>query len=82
MKQTLPTAGCFGIKELGQSLPKVFTSNKDSPLGKMAHMTIEVAGTKSDKEHYSPNFFTSNLIILLELALSKYSDKYLSQKNS
>ncbi len=60
----------------------VFTSNKDSPLGKMAHMTIEVAGTKSDKEHYSPNFFTSNLIILLELALSKYSDKYLSQKNS
>lgn len=59
-----------------------FTSTKDSPLGKIAHMTIEVAGTKSDKEHYLPNFFTSNLIILLELALSKYSNKYLSPQRN
>ncbi|AGF59374.1 DNA-binding MurR/RpiR family transcriptional regulator [Clostridium saccharoperbutylacetonicum] len=59
-----------------------FTSTKDSPLGKIAHMTIEVAGIKSDKEHYIPNFFTSNLIILLELVLSKYSNKYLSPKKT
>jgi len=55
-----------------------FTTNKDSPLGKMAHMTVEVAGTKSDREYYLPNFFTANLIILLELTLSEYARKYLS----
>ncbi|PJI08589.1 MULTISPECIES: MurR/RpiR family transcriptional regulator [Clostridium] len=54
-----------------------FTSNKDSPLAKISNITVEVAGTKSDREHYLPNFFTSNLIILLELALSEYSKKYL-----
>lgn len=55
-----------------------FTSNKDSPLAKMSHITIEVAGIKSEREHYLPNFFTANLIILLELALSEYSKRYLS----
>lgn len=59
-----------------------FTANKDSPLGKIAHTTVEVAGTKSDREYYVPNFFTANLIILLELTLSEYSRKYLSIKES
>ena len=54
-----------------------FTSNKDSPLGRISHMTLEVAGVESDSEQYLPNFFTANLIILLELTLSEYSRKYL-----
>ena len=57
-----------------------FTSNKESPLAKISNMTVEIAGTSSDRENYFPNFFTSNLIILLELTLSEYSKKYLSVK--
>ncbi|QTL99747.1 SIS domain-containing protein [Iocasia frigidifontis] len=58
----------------------VFTSNKDSPLAKISHITLEVAGIKSDTAYYLPNFFTANLIILLELTLSEYSRKYLSNE--
>lgn len=57
-----------------------FTANKDSPLAKISHVTLEIAGVKSDREHYLPNLFTANLIILLELALSEYSKRYLSEK--
>lgn len=57
-----------------------FTANKDSPLGKIAHVTLEIAGIKSDREHYLPNLFTANLIILIELALSEYSKRYLTEK--
>lgn len=57
-----------------------FTSNKESPLAKISHMTVEVAGIKSDREHYLPNLFTANLIIFLELALSEYSKRYLSKE--
>ena len=57
-----------------------FTSNKDSPLGRVSHMTVELAGVKSESEQYLPNFFTANLIILLELTLSEYSKKYLSKR--
>lgn len=56
-----------------------FTSNVESPLAKMAHFAIEVEGIKSDSESYLPDFFTANLIILLELILSEYSKKYLSK---
>lgn len=59
-----------------------FTSNKDSPLAKIANKTIEVAGIKSDRKHYLPNFFTANLIIFLELALREYSKKYLSNEEN
>ncbi len=57
-----------------------FTSNKESPLAKIANVTLEVAGRSSDRENYLPNFFTANLIILLELTLSEYSKKYLTTK--
>ncbi|MBD7912491.1 MULTISPECIES: MurR/RpiR family transcriptional regulator [Clostridium] len=57
-----------------------FTASKDSPLAKISHVTLEIAGIKSDREHYLPNLFTANLIILLELALSEYSKRYLSEK--
>ncbi|KHD36666.1 RpiR family transcriptional regulator [Clostridium acetobutylicum] len=57
-----------------------FTSNKESPLAKIAHSTVEVSGVKSDMEHYLPNFFTSNLIILLELVLGEYSKRYLHKE--
>ncbi|URZ17738.1 MurR/RpiR family transcriptional regulator [Clostridium felsineum] len=57
-----------------------FTSNKESPLAKLSYVTVEVGGIKSDVEHYLPNFFTANLIILLELVLVEYSKKYLNRE--
>ncbi|MFL0252970.1 MurR/RpiR family transcriptional regulator [Clostridium neuense] len=59
-----------------------FTASKDSPLAKISHVTLEIGGVKSDREHYLPNLFTANLIILIELALSEYSKRYLSEKEN
>lgn len=55
------------------------TGNKHSPLGTTADYTIEVAGERSIPANYQPNFFTANLIILLEMVLAEYSSRYLSE---
>ena len=55
------------------------TARKDSPLGTMADYTIEVAGERSELNDYRPDFFTANLISLLEMALCEYSEKYIKQ---
>nr|WP_288827630.1 MurR/RpiR family transcriptional regulator [uncultured Clostridium sp.] len=49
------------------------TARKDSPLGTMADYTIEIYGERTEENDYKPNFFTANLIILLEMALCEYS---------
>ncbi len=56
------------------------TGNKNSPLGTTADYTIEVSGERSIPANYQPNFFTANLIILLEMVLAEYSNRYLSDK--
>lgn len=55
------------------------TNNANSPLAKASHMVIEVNGIQSENKNYQPNLFTANLIILLEMALSNYSKKYLRE---
>ncbi|MDN5351970.1 MAG: hypothetical protein PWQ12_889 [Clostridiales bacterium] len=50
-----------------------FTAHKDSHLGKIADYVIELEGAHAEKEEYHPDFFTANLIILLEKTLSHYS---------
>jgi DNA-binding MurR/RpiR family transcriptional regulator len=57
------------------------TATKDSPLGAAADYTIEVAGERSRDKIYKPNFFTANLIVLLEMALSEYSTKYMNEES-
>lgn len=55
------------------------TNNANSPLAKVSHMVIEVNGIQSENKNYQPNLFTANLIILLEMALSNYSKKYIRE---
>ncbi|WP_077611048.1 MurR/RpiR family transcriptional regulator [Clostridium sp. Marseille-P2415] len=57
------------------------TARKDSPLGTMADYTIEISGERTEENYYRPDFFTANLIILLEMALCEYSQKYINQEN-
>lgn len=54
------------------------TGSKHSPLGTTADYTIEVAGERTLPTSYQPNYFTANLIILLEMVLTEYSERYLS----
>lgn len=53
------------------------TARKDSPLGTVADYTIEVSGERTEINAYRPNFFTANLIMLLEMALCEYSKRYI-----
>lgn len=56
------------------------TARKDSPLGTAADYTIEISGERAEENDYRPNFFTANLIILLEMALCEYSQKYMDKE--
>jgi DNA-binding MurR/RpiR family transcriptional regulator len=58
------------------------TANPNSPLGKLADYTFNVTGSRSDKYDYMPDLFTANLIILFELVLSEYSQKYLKPEKA
>ena len=53
------------------------TATGNSPMAREAVYAIEIEGVRTPLASYQPNLFVPNVIVLLELALSKYSELYL-----
>lgn len=72
---------CKFAKLNGYTLVAI-TSNHNSPLAKLADMSIEIKCAKGKRDDYEPDFFSAKIIVLIELMLSKYSKKYLVKPNT
>ena len=53
------------------------TAVGNSPMAQEAVYSIEIEGIRTPLSSYQPNLFVPNVIVLLELALSKYSEMYI-----
>lgn len=53
------------------------TTSAQSPVAQNARCSIEIEGIRTFPYNYLPNLFTANIIALLELTLSLYSERYL-----
>ena len=53
------------------------TAAGNSPMAQEAVYSIEIEGIRTPLSSYQPNLFVPNVIVLLELALSKYSEMYI-----
>ncbi|OCN04893.1 hypothetical protein A4S06_09915 [Erysipelotrichaceae bacterium MTC7] len=54
-----------------------FTSDLESPAGKLAHTSIQIDSISSSKSSYKADFFTAKIIVFFEMVLEEYSKKYL-----
>lgn len=51
-----------------------FTSNRNSKLASIAHLTVEIESNKNkEEEHYIANLFTAKIIVFIELLFQEYS---------
>ncbi|MDQ0360497.1 MurR/RpiR family transcriptional regulator [Breznakia pachnodae] len=57
-----------------------FTTDNDSPVAKMAHTSIEIKSVRSGAHHYEPNLFTAKIMIFMEMVLSSYSKRFMSDE--
>lgn len=62
--------------EYGFTTIALTTSGK-SPMAQAASYAIEIEGIRTPNHSYQPNLFVPNLIVLLELVLSRYSELHL-----
>lgn len=53
------------------------TTSAQSPVAQNARFSVEIEGIRTFPYNYIPNLFTANIIALLELTLSLYSERYL-----
>ncbi|MDH6368169.1 MULTISPECIES: hypothetical protein [unclassified Breznakia] len=59
----------------------VFSSDLNSPAGKLAHTSIQIDSIKSTKNHYKADFFTAKIIVFFEMVLEEYSKTFLEKPN-
>ena len=76
MLEKLPLASECGFTTIA------LTANGHSPVAQEADVSIEIEGIRTPVADYQPNLFTANIIVLLELVMTRYSECYLKNQVS